>query len=75
MRAIAMTDRGLRSPNLWEKIRSFGWRPYMRRRIDMTFRLDEGKRMRAQAGLGSGQILHRARNGVQSQVKTAFAGV
>ena len=46
-RAIAMTGRGLRSPNLWEKIRSFGWRPYMRRRIDTVFRLDGGKRMPA----------------------------
>ena len=47
MRAIAMTDRGLRSPNLWEKIRSLGWRPYMRRRMDTVFRIDGGKRMPA----------------------------
>ena len=46
-RAIAMTDRGLRSPKLWEKIRSFGWRPYMRQRINATFRIDGGKRMPA----------------------------
>ena len=42
-----MTDRGLRSPNLWEKIRFYGWHPYMRRRINTTFRLGGGKRMPA----------------------------
>ena len=42
-----MTDRGLRSPKLWEKIRFYGWHPYMRQRINTTFRLDEGKRMPA----------------------------
>ena len=49
MRAIAMTDRGLRSPKLWKKIHSFGWRPYMRRRIDTVFRIDGGKRMPARS--------------------------
>ena len=47
MRVIVMTGRGLRSPNLWKKIRSFGWHPHMRRRINTTFRLDAGKRMPA----------------------------
>ena len=47
MRAIAMTDRGLRSPNLWEKIQFYGWHPYMRQCINTTFRLDVGKRMPA----------------------------
>ena len=42
-----MTDRGLRNPNLWERIRSFGWRPYMRQRIDTVFRIDGGTRMPA----------------------------
>ena len=47
MRAIAMTGRGLRSPKLWEKIRSFGWRPYMSRRIDTVFRIDGWMRILA----------------------------
>ena len=36
MRAIAMTDRGLRSLKLWEKIISLGWHPYMRQSINTT---------------------------------------
>ena len=42
-----MADRGLRSPKLWEKIHKLGWRPYMRQRVNTTFRLDGGKRMPA----------------------------
>ena len=72
MRVIATTDRGLRSPNLWEKIQSYGWRPYMRQRINTTFRLDGGKRMPARRLVAAQwQLLHRARNGVQRQVPTA----
>ena len=54
-----MTDRGLRSRNLWEKMRSLGWRPYMRQRINTTFRLDVGVRMPARrpvAGPGNSFI-------------------
>ena len=47
MRVIVMTDRGLRSPNLWEKIISFGWHPYMRQSINTTFCIDGGTRMPA----------------------------
>ena len=47
MRAIVITDRGLRSPKLWEKIRFYGWHPYMRQSINTTFRLAGGKRMPA----------------------------
>ena len=34
-----MMGRGLRSPNLWEKMRYLGWRPYMRQPINTTFLL------------------------------------
>ena len=47
MRIIAMADRGLRSPKLWEKIQELRWHPYMRQCINTTFRLDGGKRMPA----------------------------
>ena len=47
MRVIVMTDRGLRSPKLWEKIQFYGWHPYMRQRVNTTFRLDGDKRMPA----------------------------
>ena len=47
MRAIVMTDRGLRSPKLWEKIISLGWHPYMRQSINTTFRPENGTRMPA----------------------------
>ena len=44
MRVIVMTDRGLRSPNLWKKIRELGWNPYMRQSINTVFRIDGGMR-------------------------------
>ena len=47
MRVIMMTDRGLRSPNLWEKINSLRWHPYMRQSINTTFRPENGTRMPA----------------------------
>ena len=47
MRAIAMTDRGLRSPKLWKKTISLRWHPYMRQSINTTFRLENGMRMPA----------------------------
>ena len=39
--------RGLRSPKFWEKIRFYGWRPYMRQSINTTFRIENGMRMPA----------------------------
>ena len=51
-----MTDRGLRSPKLWKKIRSLRWHPYMRQSINTTFRPENGTRMRARrpvSALGS----------------------
>ena len=42
-----MPDRGLRSPELWEKIQFYGWHPYMRQCINTTFCLDGGMRMPA----------------------------
>ena len=45
MRVIMMTGRGLRSPKLCEKIRFHDWHPYMRQRINTTFRLDGWERM------------------------------
>ena len=47
MRVIAMTDRGLRSPKLWENITQRKWRPYMRQSINTTFRPENGTRMPA----------------------------
>ena len=49
MRVIVMTDRGLRSPKLWKKIRKLRWHPYMRQSINTTFRLDGGTRMPARS--------------------------
>ena len=47
MRVIVMTDRGLRSPMLWEKIIQRKWHPYMRQSINTTFRPENGTRMPA----------------------------
>ena len=47
MRAIVMTDRGLRSPKLWKKILKLRWHPYMRRCVNTTFRIVGGTRMPA----------------------------
>ena len=47
MRVIVMMDRGLRTPNLWEKIHDLGWHPYMSQCINTTFRIDGGMRMPA----------------------------
>ena len=47
MRVIVITDRELRSPMLWKKIRKLGWNPYMRQSINTTFCLDGGMRMPA----------------------------
>ena len=47
MRVIVMTDRGLRSPKLWKKIRKLRWHPYMRQSINTVFCLDGGTRMPA----------------------------
>ena len=47
MRVIVMTDRGLRSPKLWKKIRKLRWHPYMRQSINTTFCLAGGTRMPA----------------------------
>ena len=47
MRAIAMTDRGLRSPKLWKKITQRKWHPYMRQSINTTFRIENRMRMPA----------------------------
>ena len=47
MRVIVMTDRGLRSPELWKKITRHKWHPYMRQSINTTFCLDGGMRMPA----------------------------
>ena len=47
IRVIAMTDRGLRSPKLWEKIQDLGWHPYMRQSINTVFQPDGETRTRA----------------------------
>ena len=47
MRAIVMTDRGLRSPKLWKKITQRKWHPYMRQSINTTFRIENRMRMPA----------------------------
>ena len=53
MRVIVMTDRGLRSPKLWEKIQFYGWHPYMRQCVNTTFCLAGGKRMPARRPVAS----------------------
>ena len=53
MRVIVMTDRGLRSPKLWEKIQFYGWHPYMRQCVNTTFCLAGGKRMPARRPVSS----------------------
>ena len=37
MTVLVMCDRGLRSPKLWDQIRSVGWHPYMRQSINTVF--------------------------------------
>ena len=59
MRAIVMADRGLISPKLWKKIHKLGWHPYMRLRVNTTFRLAGGMRTPARrpvSGPGSSFI-------------------
>ena len=54
-----MTDSGLRSPNLWKKIHDLDCNPYMRQRVNTTFRIDGGMRMPARklvSGPGSSFI-------------------
>ena len=48
-KGLALRICGLRSPNLWEKIRSFGWRPYMRQSINRTFEGQDAARRPAAA--------------------------
>ena len=38
MTAIAMADRGLRSPRLWKAMQPLGWHPYIRQTSNVTFR-------------------------------------
>ena len=49
MNVLVMTDRGLRSPRLWEQIRSVGWHPYMRQSVNTVFCPDGGTRLPARA--------------------------
>ncbi len=44
---LVMCDRGLRSPRLWEQIRSSGWHPYVRQSINTVFCPDGGTRLTA----------------------------
>ncbi len=44
---LVMCDRGLRSPRLWEQIRSSGWHPYVRQSINTVFCPDGGTRLPA----------------------------
>ena len=49
MTVLVMCDRGLRSPKLWDQIRSAGWRPYMRQSINTVFGPDGGTRLPARS--------------------------
>ncbi len=47
MTVLVMCDRGLRSPKLWDQIRSAGWHPYMRQSVNTVFCPDGGTRLPA----------------------------
>ena len=47
MTVLVMCARGLRSPRLWNQIRSAGWHPYVRQSINTVFCPDGGTRLRA----------------------------
>ena len=49
MTVLVMCDRGLRSPKLWDQIRSAGWHPYMRQSINTVFCPDGGTRLPARS--------------------------
>ena len=49
MAVIALCDRGLSSPRLWQQIRAQGWHPYIRYRKNVTFCADGGQRLPARA--------------------------
>ena len=49
MTVLVMYDRGLRSPRLWEQIRSVGWHPYARQSINTVFCPDGGTRLPARS--------------------------
>ena len=49
MIVLVMCDRGLRSPKLWDRIRSLGWHPYMRQSINTVFCPDGGTRVQARS--------------------------
>ena len=46
---LVMCDRGLRSPKLWQQIRSMGWHPYMRQSVNTVFCPDGGTRVAARS--------------------------
>jgi hypothetical protein len=48
MTVLVMTDRGLWSPRLWQRIKANGWHPLMRIRPDATFAPTGQRRQRAQ---------------------------
>ena len=50
---LALADRGLWSPRLWDALRAAGWHPLLRIRQEATFRPLGGQRVRA-AGLVAG---------------------
>jgi hypothetical protein len=49
MTVLVMCDRGLRSPRLWQQIRSMGWHPYMRQSVNTVFCPDGGTRVAARS--------------------------
>ena len=49
MTVVVMCDRGLRSPRLWQQIRSMGWHPYMRQSVNTVFCPDGGTRVAARS--------------------------
>ena len=69
MTVLVMYDRGLRSPRLWDQIRSVGWHPYSRQSINTVFCPDGGTRLQARhlvpgprhAYVGSGTAFRAAR--------------
>jgi len=73
---LVLTDRGLFSRVLFEKIRSFGWHPYMRINVDGTFQVRSRKRLKPYqkiTNLIRSKSAAHAVNGFAFQGKAALA--
>ena len=71
MTVLVMYDRGLRSPRLWEQIRSVGWHPYARQ-IDQHRVLSRWRNSpaRAVSRTGTRPRIYWGRDGIQEHEQT-----